>query len=266
MTDTANHLGSELQDFLDRRLDEARRAEVEAHLGACLQCRRQLEALRWVKDVALKQPSAEDLPPELVARISAALDVADRRARPPAKPTRGWPWRRAAAVGALIAAAVVVLLFVHGPGASLPAAVARDYGDYRNRTLSLGLRTSDPAAVEDFFARGGIGFPTRVFDLGMMRYHLVGGRIHGLRGRESALYAYQGPEGRDLVCQMYEGYLAELPRADELREHNGITFRVYRVGGLTLVFWQEGAIVCVLASDGDAETVIQVAYAKALKV
>src|SRR2546427_8170509 len=86
------------------------------------------------------------------------------------------------------------------------------------------------------------------------------------RGRPSALFAYRGPEGRDLVCQMYEGRLEELPRSDDVREHNGITFQVYRAGRLTVVFWQEGAVVCVLASDAEAETVIQLAYAKAGKV
>jgi len=65
---------------------------------------------------------------------------------------------------------------------------------------------------------------------------------------------------------MYEGQLADLPRSDDEREHNGITFRVYRAGTVTLVFWQEGPVVCVLASDADAEAVIQLAYAKAVKV
>ena len=35
-------------------------------------------------------------------------------------------------------------------------------------------------------------------------------------------------------------------------------------GGLTTVFWQEGAVVCVLVSDTDAETVIQLAFDKAM--
>jgi hypothetical protein len=64
---------------------------------------------------------------------------------------------------------------------------------------------------------------------------------------------------------MYEGQLADLPRSGDMREHNGIAFQVYRVGALTLVFWQEGTVVCVLASDADAEAVIQLAYAKAVK-
>jgi hypothetical protein len=65
---------------------------------------------------------------------------------------------------------------------------------------------------------------------------------------------------------MFEGATGELPPAAEQREHDGIQFRIYRSAGLTLVFWQEGSIVCALAADGDPEEAIQLAYAKAVKV
>lgn len=261
MTDNANHLGVTLQDFLDERLDAARRAEVRTHLAGCPQCRSELEALRWVRDVALKQLPVEDVPPALAARVAAALDAADKQ------PVRR-RWGRRAVAGALLAVAAVVLLLVSpsGTGDTLPEAVARDFAAYRDGTLPLTLHTSDGAAVERFFVAGGAPFAMRVFDLGMMRYQLVGGRVHRLRGLPSALFVYRGPDGRDLVCQMYEGRLADLPLSDDLREHNGITFRVYRAGPITLVFWQEGGVVCVLASDAESEAVIQLAYAKAVKV
>src|SRR5713101_9815997 len=265
MTDTVNHLGATLQDFLDGRLDDTRQVEVRAHLDGCPQCRGELEALRWVRDVALKQLPGEKVPPGLANRVTAALDAADGRTRPAASRTirRRWQW---ATAGALLAAGALALLLVSRPRADLVDAVTRDFALYSSGTLALDLRSSDGRAVESLYARGGIDFRTRVFDLGMMQYRLVGGRIHRLRGRPSALFAYRGPEGRDLVCQMYEGRLAELPRSDDAREHNGITFQVYRAGRLTLVFWQEGAVVCVLASDAESETVIQLAYAKAVKV
>src|SRR6059036_1258598 len=264
MTDTVNHLGATLQDFLDGRLDDTRQVEVRAHLYGCPQCRGELEALRWVRDVALKQLPGEEVPPGLADRVTAALDAADGRTRPAANWTirQWWQW---ATAGALLAAAVLALLLVARPRADLVDAVTRDFAAYSSGTLALDLRSSDGTAVESLYARGGIDFRTRVFDLGMMQYRLVGGRIHRLRGRPSALFAYRGPEGRDLVCQMYEGRLAELPRSDDVREHDGITFQVYHAGRLTLVFWQEGAVVCVLVSDTDSEAVIQLAYAKAAK-
>jgi anti-sigma factor RsiW len=264
MNDTAKHLGSRLQDFLDGRLDATRQAEVRAHLEACPRCRGELEALRWVRDIALKQLPGEEFPPALADRVATALDAADRQARPAASPIFGRPWRRWAAAGALVTAALVLLLS-WPPRGDLADAVANDFAAYSSGALELDLRSSDGEAVESLFAAGGIEFRTRVFDLGMMRYQLVGGRIHRLDTRASALFAYRGPEGRDLVCQMYEGRLGELPRPDEVRQHDDITFQVYRAGRLTLVFWQEGEVVCVLASDAESEAVIQLAYAKAGK-
>jgi anti-sigma factor RsiW len=257
MTDNASHLGATLQDFLDGRLNAARQAEVRAHLDGCAQCHGELEALRWVRDVAVKQLPSEEVPPALAARVAAALDAAPR--------TVGRPWRRLTGAGALLAAAAVALLLLLSPPRDLANAVARDYAAYSAGSLALGLRSSDGAAVESLFARGGIAFRTSVFDLGMMQYRLVGGRVHRLRGRPSALFVYRGPEGRVLMCQMYEGLLADLPRTEDVREHNGVTFQVYRAGALTLVFWQEGGVVCVLASDAESEAVIQLAYAKAVK-
>jgi anti-sigma factor RsiW len=261
MTDNVSHLGATLQDFLDERLDPARQAEVRTHLAGCGQCRNELEALRWVRDVALKQLPVEDVPPALAARVAAALAAADEQ------PVRR-RWGRRAAAGALLAAAAVVLLLLVSPsgtGDTLPDAVALDFAAYRDGTLPLTLHTSDGAAVERFFVASGLRFAARVFDLGMMQYQLVGGRVHRLRGRPSALFVYRGPGGQDLLCQMYEGRLVAPRQSDDVREHNGITFHVYRAGALTLVFWEEGGVVCVLASDADSEAVIQLAYAKAVK-
>jgi anti-sigma factor RsiW len=268
MTDAANHLGLALQDFLDNRLDAARQAEVRAHLESCPQCRGELEALRWVRDVALKPLPTEAVPPALAGRVAGALDEVDREARRATTPTAR-PRRRTwagAGVAAVLATAALVLLVLHPSKADLPNAVAHDFAQYSGGKLALDLRTSDGKAVESLFVARGIDFRTRVFDLGMMQYRLVGGRIHRLDGHASALFAYRGADGRDLVCQMYEGRVASLPQPDDVRTRNGIRFQVYRVGKLTLVFWQEGAVVCVLASDAESESVIRLAYAKAVKV
>jgi anti-sigma factor RsiW len=266
MTDNASHLGATLQDVLDGRLDATGRAEVRAHLEGCPPCRSELEALRWVRDVARKQLPSEEVPAALAARVAAALDATDRSTGHAAGRTRRRRSGRWIGAGALLAAAAAALLILSPPSADLAGAVARDYAEYSIGSLELGLQSSDGAAVESLFARGGIAFRSSVFDLGMMQYRLAGGRVHRLRGRPSALFVYRGPDGRVLMCQMYEGLLADLPRTGDVREHHGVTFQVYRAGAITLVFWQEGGVVCVLASDAAPEAVIQLAYAKAVKV
>jgi anti-sigma factor RsiW len=98
----------------------------------------------------------------------------------------------------------------------------------------------------------------------MMGYTLAGGRAHTIGGRPSALYVYDKAPSSRLVCQMYEGVLDELPATDDVRQNGAFTFRVFHQGPVTLVFWQEGSIVCVLVSDLPAAEVVQLAMAKAM--
>jgi hypothetical protein len=65
---------------------------------------------------------------------------------------------------------------------------------------------------------------------------------------------------------MYAGTVAALPAGAVERENKGIRFYIYEKKDLTMVFWQEGTVVCVLASDIGAEQVIQLAFAKAMKI
>ena len=69
-----------------------------------------------------------------------------------------------------------------------------------------------------------------------------------------------------MLYQMFDGTLDDLPQPDETREKDGIQFRIYHRRGLTLSFWQEGSVICVLVSDGGSEQVVQLAFAKAMKV
>ena len=269
MTEQPSHPGEDLTLLVDGRLPAERRGEVEAHLAACARCRRELDALRLVKSGVHDALPEHAVPPALAARVSAALDV--ESARGPAPPRRAIALRWATFIGLPLAAAAVLVLLLLWPRRERPdfvTAAASDFIRYRAAQLSLPFETGDHEVLERSFTTSDVPFNVRVYDLGMMGYRLSGGGVHriGGRGRVSALYAYAGSRGDRIVCQMYQGTTAELPSGAEEREHDGIRFRIYRSGGVTLVFWQEGAIVCVLAADGDPEQAIQLAYAKAVKV
>ena len=253
--------GEDIQDLLDGRLVSARRAEIEAHVADCPRCRETLATLSWARQAAARLPM-HDPPPELPTQVAHALDRVARSTPRAARSLRGIGW----VLGLGTAAAVAILLFVRGRPTDLPGAVARTYAAYTSAALQLDTATGDGPALQAFFARHGITFATRVFNLDMMGYHLLGGRIHALGQGPSALFVYQDASGRALLCQMFEGTLTQLPAGGETREHNRIAFRVYRSGALTLVFWQEGTVVCVLTSDAPTEQVIQLAYAKSVKV
>ena len=149
------------------------------------------------------------------------------------------------------------------PSDDLPGAAIEGFRLHREGQLPHAIVTSDEGVLERFFQRQ-LTFPARVIDLRMMEYTLAGGRVHELQGRPSALYAYRGPGGRVVLCQMLPGTLEELPPADGTHEERGFTFRVYERGDLTAVFWLEGEVLCVLVSDLPAPDLLALAREKAM--
>lgn len=252
-----------LVDLLDERLGIADAAEVRGHLAVCAECRREFDWLAAGRAAALAARGDDPAPADMRVLVTAALDDVDRAAAPPGAPrqTRRVLW-------AGLAAAAALVLFVAGPWRQAPAdpvdeAVAA-YIALRGGAADLERRTGDAAVLERFFNESVPESRVRVIDLGMMGWSLEGGALRRLGGRPSALYAYRSATGARLVCQMYQGRLSDLPAADATRAENGFEFRVYTRAGVTLVFWQEGELVCVLAADLPAADVVALAVAKAM--
>jgi anti-sigma factor (TIGR02949 family) len=59
-----------LQPFLDRELNETERAEAEAHLSWCSYCRKRYRFEEHLRRY-VRQAVAEEMPPELKARLAA---------------------------------------------------------------------------------------------------------------------------------------------------------------------------------------------------
>ena len=144
----------------------------------------------------------------------------------------------------------------------LPERAARDFEGIAGGRLTLDLGTDEPLRLETFFAQRAIPFRTRVPDLRPMQYRLVGGRVHTLGGKPSALFVYRGPDDRLLVGEMLGGTLADLEGDGRRFEHGGIELLAYRREGSTQVFWQEGDVLCALVSDGPLDEVVALAFAK----
>jgi anti-sigma factor RsiW len=261
MTPHATHDLDELSALLDDRLPEGRRRQLEGQLRSCGECQAALEAMRWARRQATRLAGQRDAP-DLEGSLRDVLRREDARSAP--RPGLARPrWLVAALL--LLALIGYVALRHRAPSGRLPDGVASDFGAYRKGRLPLGLQTAEPAKLETYFASRGLGFPTRVFDLGMMDYALRGGREGTVAGRRTAFFVYRGPSGEDVICQMFRGRLAELPPPTARRMHDGIPFLIYQRDGLTLVFWAEGDVLCVLVGEGDAEIIVQLAFAKAMK-
>jgi anti-sigma factor RsiW len=223
------HPADDLHRLLDGRLGAERAAEVEAHVAGCARCRRELEAARGVK-MALREHLPQVATPDaLAARLRAVARGAER-------------------------------------AADIVPTVAADYAAYRSGIMELRRPTVVPEELLRFFREERVPFATPVFLFDGMGYRLAGGSVIRDDGRVRALFAYEGVDGGRMLCEMYDGTTAELTDPTEVRTLDDIDFYVYRLGDLTLVFWQDGPVVCVLIADGDPEQVIIFAHAKATEV
>ena len=264
MPTSPKHFKDEIQDLLDNRLDASTRAEVERHLETCTECRREFEAMRWTKSFAAKQFAAKPASSELRENILRAVEAGSGSARRitfhPAFKIQNWKPILAWAA-ALVVLGILALIFIPKQR-TLPQIVARDFRSYQNEKLTLELDTPNVKKMETFFA-GRVPFTPHVYDLSVKNYPLVGGRVQDLQSRQTEWVVYRGPNNQDLVCQMYVGNVSELPTGSVERQHRGKKFYVYDVKGVTMVFWQDRKVVCVLISDMPTESVVQLAFAKA---
>ncbi|MBI3492154.1 MAG: zf-HC2 domain-containing protein [Acidobacteria bacterium] len=255
----ANHPELELQDLVEGLLGPAEHATIQAHVDGCVRCRAELDELRRGRELAR-------LVPRLTAPGDVRRDVAvclQRASDAEQQNGRGVPRRRILAYVLGAAAAVAIAAYV-SRREDVPASAIRSYEASKAGERAFDIVTSDPAVLERFFS-GRVSFNVRVFDLGMMGYRLVGGRVDQIFTHPIALYTYSGPDNRTLTCGMYRGDLSELPEPNERRDHNDITFLVYKRGAVTAVFWREGDVVCVAMSDMPTDEVVALAFAKSIR-
>jgi anti-sigma factor RsiW len=260
---TAGHPVDRLVDLVDDRLGDVEAADVRQHLAACAECRRELEWITAGQSAARLARQNDTAPADVRSRLTTALDDLDAAA---ASAGRARVSRRAMWAGLATAAALV--LYVVGPWRARtgdPVDRARaQYVALRGNATALTMRTSDAGTLERYFNQSTGGPRIRVIDLGMMGWTIEGGLKGGAGNVPVAVYAYRSSTGADLVCQMYPGRLTDLPEADDVRRENGFEFRTYTRAGTTLVFWQEGELVCVLAADLPTAEVVALAVAKAM--
>lgn len=256
------HPGEQLADLVDGRLSAAEAADVRAHLEHCADCRAVHDELRAARAAARALQGDVPMPADLLASVSRALDREDeseRRAEPARVPST---LRILLQVAATIAITLLFRAFVTPPR-DLPRELASIQSQLGTQYLPLEIASSDVQSIERYFADAGPP-RVRVIDLSMMGIVNEGGVRYLNNSHPYALMAYRLPSGARLVCQMYEGLLADLPPPAETREQNGFRFQLYRRGTLTLVFWQEGELVCVLGAELPGDEVMALAVAKAM--
>jgi anti-sigma factor RsiW len=183
--------GLRVQAYFDGELDAAAAATLEAHLGACAECRALLEDLEASRGRLQRDLPAMQAPARLRADIGRALDRQERAARPPALLRARTFWLGAfSGVGAaaLLAAAVLVsVLPLAGP-------VLDGVVDAHVRSLASGHLTdvisTDRHTVKPWFA-GHADVSPAVADFAAQGYRLVGGRADYLDHQRVAVLVYE---------------------------------------------------------------------------
>lgn len=140
--------GEALSAYADRQTSPLERSLLEAHLGLCEECRRDLRALDALKRAVAAAP-APAMPHELRSALEGMARAAKAASAPPRTPLAGWPdWRllvRPAALVPLAAAALFLLaLCFRGragrepePGLELPVELLTAAHDEYARTMPL---------------------------------------------------------------------------------------------------------------------------------
>lgn len=252
-----------LQDYLDNRLDEASRKKVESRLADSPEWADELEYLKVSREVSrsgldkIRMP--EGLKTQIQAAVSEELAKSPRRSRLAGKRI---PFR----FQILAAAATLILalgLYFSAPApAAGPAGIVADiFQGYEAGTRSMQFTPTSSKCIEDHLAGMGMTWNQNMIELEGHRF--TGGCITQTEDCDYATFAYRNDQNKLVTCQMFPGKLGKLPGHYEHRIQRGKNFMVARTDGLTMTFWQDGDMICVLSAEGDREAAIQLAVSKA---
>jgi len=267
LTVEPNSYRDQLEHLLDGRLEDEERTRLKAQLAEHEGLRREYVALRSVKQALHRHASSAPSPPHLESRILAALDAEDEAREPQGAAARGTLLRMVArtawALAAMLVVAAGIGIYVLSQD-SLVHEVAQDYVQYRNRQLTMEFSGENRASLARFMDQHGFPPHERMLELGSAEFRFAGWAIDALEQRPAIFLAYESSADKRILCQMWPGSLAELPRGAEIHaEGQTSAVYVYDVDSLTLAFWQEGSILCVLASDIGRDKLVELAVAKA---
>ena len=242
-----------LDEFLDGSLAADARWTVAAHLDECAVCRRQVATQARLRGLVRERLTAIEPPPELSARLTAALATAAALPTADALPSRTpFPLRLVALVGPALAALWLVIAFAV-PAARADADLTREL--VATHVLfahdeSLLDVAGDAAAVTTWFRHvAGLRISAPQLD----GYDLVGGRLITLDGRPVAQLVYEGASDDAYLSLLrfpHDGYsVGPIP----LKGHVTDGVALHQAGPMALVTWDSGeerlALIGSIPSD-----------------
>jgi mycothiol system anti-sigma-R factor len=247
---TCDDVSNFLHSYLDGELDEAERVPIDRHLAGCARCRELVSFHSTVKTALRARMRRPQVPAGLRARISVALDRADAVGEGPGRRR----FLRAMPVGATVAAAAVVMIFLGGSmqsHADSPIVEEAIRAHEKNLPIEVG-------GTEEKVKSWMVGRVPVAMRLPRMR-GLVGGRMWHIDRREAAQLQYD-VNGRRVTVIMFDA--SGLPMTGPSTRYVGR--RQIFVGGrrgYSVVWYRDRDVAYTFASDLDPDRMVELVSA-----
>ncbi len=232
----------------DDGLGPWRRRRLRTHVRDCEDCAAKLEEMRAMRTALRERLSYHQAPPELAARIGAAIaheatpmPAQARRRRWPILPTGGFSLAGSGVTGASLAgsgavgalAGVALMLLVYGNGAGGPSALDGVIDSHVRSMMADHLTdvlTSDRHTVKPWLSAH-IDVSPPVKELAAEGFPLVGGRLDYVDGHPAAVVVYRQAKHVINLFAWASPSQADTPMRTEARQ--GFNVVTWRAGGLT---------------------------------
>lgn len=247
----------EFEPFLDAYIDgefsDRERAEMEAHLDICEECRERARVQMEFKNHVREQLGDEQAPDSLRDDILSSIEKLEEAGEAADSESSGRSWGSWARVGwvagplaAAIALVVVLPEFTVAPAASSPAPVIDHTVDWHQGNFPLEVTTDDPTEARAWF-EDKVDFSVRIPEFDDERVNLLGGRIAHIEDQRAAFVLYE-VDGAKLSTILFDGDGVKVPR-EKLRrvEDRDIAWLNQRGYGVAVV--QDSGVTYAMTSD-----------------
>jgi anti-sigma factor RsiW len=228
--------------LIDGELDAGHARDVEAHVAGCADCSKKLAALRSMRQAMAAADLKQAAPPQLRARIEAALPTpAPDMMAAPASPRLGARLNRRFFIGGFglgtalsgaVAATLVLGLLRDDEAQKITGEVVSAH----LRSLQPGhltdVETSDQHTVKPWF-NGKLDVAPPVVDLTAQGFTLLGGRLDEINGETVAAIVYRR---RNHIINLFVAEsLGSKQQNAAVAVRHGFNVRHWTEGGLS--FW-----------------------------
>ena len=244
--------------YVDGEFGDRERAEIEAHLQECEDCRADVQSKVRFKTQFKEVCGNEKAPEALRERICEGLERVEREHRQGGAGTR--PLVRYAVMGAPLAAAVaLVFVFTSDvmtvePASSEQLPAVENTVEWHSGDFPIEVTGPKGPEVARWF-RGKVDFPVRLPAFQNERVRLVGGRIAHVNDRRAA-YALYDVDGARLSVMIFHGDDLKVPR-DKIRNVGGRDVAVLNSKGYEVAVLQDSGITYTMTSDLPEEELLE---------